>query len=207
MNLEQRFIELWERIGAEDNAKEEFNRLVNLYSEPGRNYHDLRHIEDCLDRLDEVKDFVENPDQLEIAIWYHDAIYDTHARDNEDESAAFVYEICKNSGTSLDFARNVSDLILLTTHNAMPENEDGKILMDIDLSILGKSPEEFDEYEEKIRQEYFWVPEKDFNEVRAEEVLQRFLDRDSIYLTDFFREKYQTQARSNIERSLEKLRK
>ena len=77
-------------------------------------------------------------------------------------------------------------------------------MTDIDLSILGREVKRFDEYEHQIRQEYAWVPELTFIEGRFA-VLKKFLERESIYATDFFRQKYEAQARANMTRALRRL--
>ncbi|MDO8740534.1 MAG: hypothetical protein Q7J54_03080 [Candidatus Woesearchaeota archaeon] len=82
---------------------------------------------------------------------------------------------------------------------------DSRFLVDIDLSYFGKSFEEFSKNTEKIRREYDWVPEEVFKAGRAT-ILEGFFDRPNIYLIEFFRQKYEAQARKNLERSLAKLK-
>jgi len=192
-----------------NNLQEKWNRLANelalekklyyhflyWYSYPYRAYHNLNHIENCLDEFEDAKHLIENKAEVEIALWFHDAIHY-----NEEESAELAYRILKEQGL-LSFGQRVSDLILTTKHNKIPEQNDAKFLVDIDLSILGKPVGEFDEYERNIRKEYDWVPEELFRPKRAN-ILQEFLNRPIIYFTDFFRQKYEEQARINLERSL-----
>lgn len=73
------------------------------------------------------------------------------------------------------------------------------------LAILGKSEYEFDTYEAEVRREYAFVPEADFR-LGREKVLKFFLERPSIYLTEFFRAKYEVRAKKNLERSIKNLR-
>ena len=87
----------------------------------------------------------------------------------------------------------------------VPDDMDAQTLVDIDLCIIGRPDEEFDEYERSIRNEYSWVLDKQFKAVRAS-ILQGFLDRPYIYYTKFFRQKYEDQARRNLKSSLIQLR-
>ena len=104
-----------------------------------------------------------------------------------------------------DFASRTRDLILSTRHDVTPKGIDARVLVDVDLSVFGKSLGEFDEYERNIRREYSWVPEDQFKQGRSA-ILQMFLDRDSVYVTDFFRRKYESRARVNLQRSIDKLK-
>jgi predicted metal-dependent HD superfamily phosphohydrolase len=98
----------------------------------------------------------------------------------------------------------VYSLILSTRHQAAASGVDAEILVDIDLSILGAVPVRFDEYERQVREEYSWVPDFLFRRERKA-ILKEFLARPRIFSTTHFRDRYEQQARSNIERSLERL--
>ncbi|MBI4144416.1 N-methyl-D-aspartate receptor NMDAR2C subunit [Candidatus Woesearchaeota archaeon] len=203
--MKDRFISLWNRINAQGDAEQEFTRLCEMYSNSERFYHTMTHVRNCLVELDSVRGLVQRFDSVEFAIWYHDAIYDSGVKDNEERSAQLAYDVCLAAQLPKEFAGRVSDLILVTKHNVIPGRIDAEILIDVDLSILGKSPEEFDEYEKNIRREYSEVPEDKFRQGRST-ILQMFLNRTSVYLTDFFKAKYEMQARKNLQRSINKLR-
>jgi predicted metal-dependent HD superfamily phosphohydrolase len=196
-----RFVNLWNRIKAQGSAEYEFNKLKAMYSEPQRFYHNMKHVENCLTELDSVKQFVQQPDLVEFAIWYHDAIYDTKRNHNEEKSAQLAYDVCLTAKLQHNFANITRNLILKTKHNIIPQGIDARLLIDIDLSILGKPTYEFDEYEHNIRREYSWVLESEFKQNRSK-ILKLFLNRNSIYLTDFFKEKYEYQARENLQKAL-----
>lgn len=203
---EQLWLALWKRLGAQGDAKVVYNDLMARYSESHRAYHTLEHIGHCLDELEQVRHLATNPDAVELALWYHDAIYDTKAKDNDNEerSAELVVEMMRNALLSDDFGRSVTNLIIATKHTATPSDPDVQLLVDIDLSILGQAENKFDEYERQVRKEYEWVPEDAFVAGRST-ILKSFLGRPSIYSTRFFRNKYEVQARRNIARSLEQL--
>ena len=204
-NLEQHWMALWQRLGAQGNAKVIYNALIARYSEPHRAYHTLAHIGHCLDEFEQVRHLATNPDAVELALWYHDAIYDTKTKDSEERSAALAVEVTRNASLPDDFGQSVLNLITATKHTSVPTDPDVQLLVDVDLSILGQSEGKFDEYERQVRKEYEWVAEDAFVAGRSA-ILKSFLDRSTIYSTQFFRNKYEAQARANIARSLARLR-
>lgn len=205
--MKGRFVKLWQRIRAKAEPENEFAKLSESYSEPHRFYHNLAHIQSCLSELDSARQLIQQPDLVEFAIWYHDAIYEPLAKDNEEKSAQLAYDACLTAQIPEEFAKGARELILATKHNAIPEGLDARILTDIDLSILGKAPQEFDEYERNIQKEYSQVPEEKFREGRST-ILQIFLYRaenSTLYSTDFFKNIYEAQARKNLQRSIDAL--
>lgn len=180
-----------------------FEELCARYSEPHRAYHTLQHLEECFARFGEARTLTRAPGAVAFALFYHDAIYDTHASDNEAQSAALARGVLDeyvggNSGA-------VEALILATRHDARPADGDAQVLVDIDLSILGAPDARFDEYESQVRFEYSWVAPDAFRDGRSR-ILEQFLSRPMIYSTAFFREMLEDQARRNLARSLAKLR-
>lgn len=141
---------------------------------------------------------------IQVALWFHDAIYDTRSPHNEERSAAWATEVLAAAGASPQAQLRVRELVLATRHNAEPESADARLTVDIDLSILGAPPARFDEYEAQVRREYSWVPDPAFGQARAK-ILREFLARPSVYATEFFRECLEARARSNLARSLARL--
>lgn len=196
---------LCNRIGLK-NTQEIYNSLVSQYSQNHRSYHDLVHIVYLLNEFDEVKNLLNDPDAVEYAIWFHDFIYDTQINnlpvtDNEEKSATLAVDYLNDIKKDAIFVKKVNDLILATKHTIIPFDNDAKYLVDLDLAILGKDKKEFAEYEKGIRDEYIWVPKQVFKEKRRE-VLKKFYDRKPIYLTEYFREKYEESAKKNLEKAL-----
>ena len=204
-HTEQRWMNLWKRIGARGDARAVHDDLVARYSEPHRAYHTLVHIGHCLDELEQVRQLAANPDALELALWYHDAIYDTRAKDNEERSAELALAAARNAALPDSFGKSMANLIAATKHTAIPADPDTRLLVDIDLAILGQPEDGFNEYERQIRREYEWVAEEAFVAGRST-ILKSFLHRSAIYSTPFFRSKYEALARRNIARSLARLR-
>ncbi len=175
--------------------------LETLYNEDNRYYHNLEHIADCLRKLDKWPTEVPQKSAVELAIWFHDVIYDSKRADNEEYSAALTTNLLRGHPLETDACA----LILATRHKeteGMPAEE---VLCDIDLSILGAmSEEKYMAYAKKIRLEYSWVPEDKYREARAR-VLENFLKRKDLYQTAYAKGRWGEQARINIKKEREKL--
>jgi predicted metal-dependent HD superfamily phosphohydrolase len=199
-----RWQSMWKQLGAAGADEELFHWLVECYSEPHRKYHTLQHLNECLAHFERVNSLAEQPDEVELALWFHDAIYDTKRKDNEQRSAAWARASVVTAGLSEEQANRIYQLIIATMHNAIPAGRDAEVLVDIDLAILGSDTTRFDEYEAQVRAEYAWVPESLYRAARTQ-VLEGFLKRERIYSTEFYHSAYETRARENIARSLARL--
>ena len=121
--------------------------------------------------------------------------------DNEERSAELAQRELESSGGDPQAARHVHELVLATRHDALPRTQDEKVIVDIDLAILGAGDLRFAEYERQVREEYAFVPGWLFGRKRRA-ILQSFLERDSIYSTPYFIETLEARARANLRRAL-----
>jgi predicted metal-dependent HD superfamily phosphohydrolase len=201
MSLIEHWRECFAALGLAAPPEQDFARLAGRYSEPHRAYHTLQHLEECFRAFAGVTSEAQSPGAVGIALFYHDAIYDTYARDNEEKSAELARQMLTSVGAEAALFKYVTDLILVTRHAAMPATLDQKLVVDIDLSILGAPTERFDEYEQQVRREYSWVDETIFRSVRSK-ILQEFLARPAIYSTTSFRDRLEDSARENLKRSI-----
>ncbi len=174
--------------------------LAANYGEEGRYYHDLRHIASCLAVFDHYRELADDPPSIELALWFHDLIYDTRGKDNERRSADAALAFLDG----MDVRRRVEELIMATRHDVGPLAGDRAFMADIDLHVLGAGDSVYDAYAAAIRKEYAWVPEQDYAKGRAA-VLAGFLARDHIYHTTQFRESYEERARENLGREVHRL--
>jgi predicted metal-dependent HD superfamily phosphohydrolase len=194
----RRFLNLWSQYSGGD-GEGVFERLRVLYGGEHRAYHHAGHIEDCLREFDRVPG---RPVTVEIAIWFHDVIYDSHRKDNEEMSAQYFAEEAGRAGMSGDWIADVERLIRVTAHHRAAA-EDEALLCDIDLSILGRSPEEYGRYVAAVRREYAWVSDADWRTGRAA-VLRSFLQRPVTYHTMEYAP-LEAPARANMEAELRSL--
>lgn len=179
--------------------------LVNHYTQPERAYHNLQHVAEVLEQAAAAAGQLkpEEWSQLALAIWFHDAIYDTHATDNEAVSARLAVEWLARLGVPAGDQRVVEELILATQHHT-PHSRLEKIIVDADLAILGSPPASYQRYASAIRAEYSWVVEEAYRHGRSA-VLQRFLDRPVIYHLPYFGAAYEAAARRNLQTELTSL--
>jgi predicted metal-dependent HD superfamily phosphohydrolase len=180
--------------------------LINLYSYPKRAYHNWDHVEVCLHELDAVELPGIDPykNLISIAIYYHDCIYDPENMDNEERSAERAFMDLLALNISPSYAQWVYDHIMLTTHKESCKYLSGQILMDIDFSILGKDADIFQAYENGICQEFSFVQDKMYRLQRVK-FMKSLLDRNVIYQTEYFQDKYEKTARENIKNCIQEL--
>jgi predicted metal-dependent HD superfamily phosphohydrolase len=202
---QQRWLDLWSRLGAQGSDASAFARLTAAYAESGRAYHTAEHIRDCLAELDLTRSLAQHPDEVEAALWFHDAVYLPGASDNEEQSAELARSALSDSAVSGEVSSRIAALVLATRHVSRPATPDEQLICDIDLSVLGRQPGEFDEFERRIRREYAQLPEPIYRRERAA-VLSGFLRRRSIYLTKQFQLRYEVSARANLERLIARLK-
>ncbi len=171
--------------------------LLGRWSEPQRHYHDLEHLAEVLTALDELTaDAV--PATVQLAAWFHDAIYDPRAHDNEERSAELAAKALPAAGLASEDVSEVVRLVRLTaTHDPASDDADGMLLCDADLAILGSSPTRYERYVADVREEYAHVPDAEFRAAR-DRILQRFVDRSRIYRTDAGRARWESAARRNV---------
>jgi predicted metal-dependent HD superfamily phosphohydrolase len=200
----ERWDRAWASLAVATPPAAVLDALVACYSEPHRAYHTLRHLEECFAHLAPVRGECTRPAEVELALWFHDAIYDPRGSENEERSAEWAESVVRAAGASPAAAERVRDLVLATRHDAIPESGDAKVLVDVDLSILGASVERFAEYETQVRREYEWVPEAAFCAARAK-ILRELVARPAIYSTAWFRDRLEPAARRNLQHSIARL--
>lgn len=195
MTSKERFEALWRRLRLLGDVSAWHARLLVCYAEPQRAYHTLQHLEECLLVLDKAKatGLIAQPDLIEIALWFHDAVYAPQGSENEALSAQMALEALGDG----EIAREVARLIMLTKSHQPGEGPDDAWIIDIDLAIFAQPIERVMEYERQIRQEYARVPEAVYVEKRWE-ILMAFLNRQQIYLTAWAKERFESRAKENL---------
>lgn len=200
-------------------AGNEHDRLVDAlllrYAEPHRYYHTATHIMMVVRHVHDVAAMARRQPTPELvaAALYHDAVYNPHADDNEARSAALAGQDLSAVGWTPNRCNTVRSLIEATAGHIEPianvaarnGNGDVAILLDADLAILGTEPLAYQAYANGVRAEYYFVDDARWRTGRAR-VLQRFLDRPQIFITDYMHDEFEHRARANIEAELATLR-
>ncbi|MDQ6620700.1 MAG: hypothetical protein M3Z31_13575 [Pseudomonadota bacterium] len=197
-----RFEDLWRRClpEARDGAGEVRSALLELYGQPMRYFHDLGHIVDCLGHLDEVRELVTDADALELALWFHDAVYVPGSDDNERHSAQMFLAAAGSVAGPL--AMRISRLIMATRHTGKVQPGDRAFIVDIDLAGFAIPWEDFMRRGDDLRREYQMQTDDQYYSGQVA-FLTRLLRRPHFYCTAFFRERYGATARANLRRLLE----
>ncbi|HEY3379456.1 MAG TPA: N-methyl-D-aspartate receptor NMDAR2C subunit [Armatimonadota bacterium] len=195
------WIRLCRHAGAVARIDDSYRAVIARYDEPPRAYHNLGHVAHCLAEFDLLVEDAECAAAVAFAIWFHDAVYDTHRADNEQQSADFALQTLNAMRVPATITERVPDLILLTRHVDTPVTRDGQLIVDVDLAILAAPPAVFDDYEARIRQEYAWVDEALFWRKRRE-FLVTLLQRPAIFHTPHFHTRYEERARQNLRRAI-----
>ena len=159
-------------------ADQRFDGVLWAYAGPHRRYHTFDHVLAVLNTVDSLASCAENLNAVKLAAWLHDVIYDSKASDNEDRSAEYAEQLCKE--LAIPEGHRVAALIQKTKTHDAGDDVDAQVLLDADLAILGASESDYHAYAANIRREYAWVPEPDYRKGRRQ-VLERFLTRPRIF--------------------------
>ena len=179
-----------------------FDEISSRYREPHRRYHTPRHIRHCLEQLDLAADLLDDRDAVELALWFHDVVWEGQAApaSNEQRSADLLVE---RLGGALDerFRDTVCRLVMVTVYPSEPATPDEGYMVDIDLSSFGLPWEEFRRDSQAVRDELPHLTDEEFFP-KQHRFLRMLLGRKRFFVTDFFAERYERTARDNIERLL-----
>ena len=183
--------------------------IAKRYSEPVRAYHTLVHLQQLFDQFEQLQVKLEQQPIVALALFYHDVIYDPKRGDNELKSAEYASEVLSEY-LSVKQVERIYTLILMTADhqlhdvdndNTNDSDSDAAYLLDMDLSVLGSSWSDYERYAKAVRHEYAHVAEMDYRLGRTN-VLQGLLAHPRLYVTDYYYQRLETQARENIEREI-----
>lgn len=178
-----------------------WTEIEKNYSGRKRHYHTLRHLEDLWAQLINVKKDIQNWDATLFALYYHDIIYNSLRSNNEEKSAAFAESMMKEAAVPQDVIQLCKKQILATKSHLVSGDSDVDYFTDADLSILGQSWEIYAQYCRKVRKEYSMYPDLIYNPGRKK-VLHHFLSMERIFKTGFFYDRFEVQARGNMQKEL-----
>ncbi len=212
----------WEALGASLSRQgpawtAEGRRLLRHWSFWPRAYHDTHHLQACLDHWEAVPsgavdglgagnaEAMDDPQSVALALWFHDAVYWPWSGLNEERSARWARRFLQGQGLTAGTVDTVERHILATRHGHVcaPEGDDRWVL-DIDLAILGQPPTVYAAFERNVRREYRFVRWSRYRAGRYA-ILRAFLERSALYETEWFRRRYEAQARVNLAHALDVL--
>ena len=195
--------EVWEitteQLGISKSKSEALFLIIqDKYDEPHRSYHNLSHIYSMLMMAEEFYDFIEYDHLFDLSIWFHDIIYDATRQDNEVKSAELAIELLQPF-LPQPFLNDLKEMIVSTKdHTPLLDYHDNKFFLDLDLAILAADADTYNTYAKAIRKEYSIFSDELYYAGRKH-VLNGFLEKDNIYFTTFFQQRFGKQARENIE--------
>ncbi len=192
------------RGASEANRLNIVKEVMNKYQEKHRHYHSLYHINHCLEEFDKLpSDLHIHRESLELAIWFHDIIYDPMSKGNEKKSAdlAEKYLFILQKAYDIDV---VVRHIMTTVHDGNVELEENEYIVDIDLTMLA-NPKSIKRNNEAVRKEYIEVPYEIYVTERIK-ILEGFLKQRHIYYSQYFRDKYEYITQTNIKNLISELK-
>jgi predicted metal-dependent HD superfamily phosphohydrolase len=197
-HLADAWITLARRAGAREDVAGTGAALLGRWSERHRAYHDLAHLDEVLHRIDLLAGEADRPDLVRLAAWFHDAVYDPRATDNEERSAEVATVALAALGLAPDVVDEVARLVQLTaTHAVTPGDRDGAVLCDADLAVLASDSLRYQSYVDGVRREYAHLDDPIFAQGRAD-VLRRLLDRPRLFTTSYGHREWEQPARANV---------
>ncbi|MBB6329205.1 putative metal-dependent HD superfamily phosphohydrolase [Chryseobacterium sediminis] len=198
MNLKNQFEQLCSSFTNDHQLTNSlWKEIETKYSEKGRHYHNLLHLENMFSELGAVKSNISDFTAISFSVFYHDIIYDATSKINEEKSVAKAEKRLAELHLDKNKISMISEQILATKSHQKSNHRDTNYLLDADLSVLGKDFKTYLEYTQNIRKEYSIYPDFLYKPGRKK-VLKHFLELESIFKTDYFKEKYEAQAKENI---------
>ncbi|MHA3103076.1 metal-dependent hydrolase [Acinetobacter sp. ANC 3791] len=209
LNFQQQFSQAWRKLFVQFSPEcwslqqhaQCLAELLQAYQEPQRAYHQVQHIVECLALFEKVQSQIEDGLALQLAIFFHDVVYQPRSASNEQDSALWLRQQLAGALPDAQLDK-VATWILATQQHATAPESDLAYLLDIDLAILGSSAVRFAEYQQQIRQEYVWVDERIYQEKR-DAVLRQFYLTQPLYQTRYFQQHYEQQAKTNLLQALD----
>jgi predicted metal-dependent HD superfamily phosphohydrolase len=193
----------WRKLmGASPAAEAVGDELLRRWAESHRRYHTLEHLAACLNAVDALADEAADVIAVRLAVWFHDAVYNRRPGEDEQASAALAEDRLRRLKVATDRVAEVARLVRLTaTHQPAPDDRNGAVLCDADLSVLGGTPESYARYAAQIREEYADIDEVDFRAGRRR-VLEAFAAREPLFRTVPAQALWEERARRNVRTEL-----
>ena len=199
------WLQLCRRVGARGDVAGAGARLLGRWAELHRAYHDLAHLDEVLARVGVLAAEADDADTVLLAAWFHDAVYEVFATDNESRSAALALSALDGLGFPPARRAEVARLVRLTAgHDVAEGDRNGGLLADADLAILASEKSHYVRYAEAVRAEYAAVPDEVFRPGRAA-ILRKLADLPDLFRVVPARAEWSARARANLEAEIRTL--
>ena len=206
-DISQRFHRLWKRIDAQGDPDVVLGRLLNAYTDASRGHHNDRHIAECLLLLDQVGAQVGMACEMALAFLWHDVVYVANSGSNELDSMVWAIRDLTQAKVSPEICSSVASFILTYEGGLDLKTDDARYFRDIDYWIVGSPLERYQEYVTGIGKEYSaYYDERQLRDGRLS-FLERLQVSEAIFLTEYFRSRFETQAKANIAWEIEQLKR
>jgi predicted metal-dependent HD superfamily phosphohydrolase len=200
--LQETFIQLLKNYTTNENTIiSMWAEIEKQYTHKKRQYHNLTHLENLLQQLNEIKAHIADWDTMLFALYYHDIVYKTLKNNNEEQSALWAQKKLMHISVPATIIDNCTKQILATKQHLANNDTDTNFFTDADLSILGQNWDTYFKYTIQIRKEYSIYPDLIYKPGRKK-VLENFLKMPHIFKTTYFYDKFELKAKQNIEKEL-----
>jgi predicted metal-dependent HD superfamily phosphohydrolase len=194
----------WEQLAASvgldgADSRRIWGIILDKYSENHRYYHTLEHIQDMVQKRLDIADLISDKTLTDLAIFFHDIIYDPKSKVNEEESANLFRSIFQATENGVDVPK-ICNFILQTKYHEVLDSteEDLKLFIDMDMSILGSHPNDYRTYAMNIRREYSHMNDADFCSGRGRFLGEMLNEARFIFASDHYRIHLEEKAKANI---------
>jgi len=184
-----------------------FLRAREAYDTPVRAYHNWRHVEACVAQMPAF--VCDHPRCVFLGLVFHDAVYVAGRTDNEANSAELARAALAGCASSTEL--DAIDRMIRATSNhlahAASADRDLAVMLDIDLSILGASREEYARYAQAIHDEFVPSAATDAQfRIGRLEFLERTLASPRLFITSEASRRWDALARANMASEIDDLK-
>ena len=79
--------QIWQNLGVTTDKTELLQQILTQYNHADRKYHTQQHLTECFTHFNDIQHLAKHPEEIALALWFHDAIYKIGRNDNEQKSA------------------------------------------------------------------------------------------------------------------------
>ena len=182
-----------------------WNEIVEKYTKKWKYYHNINHIYSFIELYNKYNNLIEsNKYDFLISIFFHDIIYIPSKNNNKKESIKLFnlfYEEIKPNNLNKD---NVIEFINEIDNHLLEKDylNDINLFLDMDIYIIAEK--NWEDYENKIRNEYNYL-NFDIYKNKRKEFLLGLTKKKKIFRTKIFYNEYEEKARENINNLLKQL--